>query len=168
MPCTPHPLHNCTMPGFHPPLLHSLRLLLPPLCAQLWTSSPHSLSSRPAGTHTHLHPLLCMVSSCAASKPRWTFEDNVAGQTEVNSKWVFTPVREITWLLRKPHPKFSCCSRRVQTCCSGLPAWLPIKEIPEKPGHQLAASDVHRHTPRENNLNYTIWTLKFLKSLDIS
>jgi hypothetical protein len=47
----------------------------------------------------------------------------------------------------------------VQTCCSGLPAWLPIKEIPEKPGHQLAASDVHRHTPRENNLNYTIWTL---------
>jgi hypothetical protein len=36
---------------------------------------------------------------------------------------------------------------------------LPIKEIPGEPGFQSAASDGHRHTPRDHNLNYTIWTL---------
>jgi hypothetical protein len=39
------------------------------------------------------------------------------------------------------------------------PPRLPIKEIPGEPGFQSAASDGHRHTPRDHNLNYTIWTL---------
>ena len=44
----------------------------------------------------------------------------------------------------------------MQTCCTGLPPRLPIKKIP---GFQSAASDGYRHTPRDHNLNYTIWTL---------
>ena len=72
---------------------------------------------------------------------------------------VFTPVHETTWLWRKLHPKFSCFSVRVETCCTGLPARLPINEIPGEPGLQSAANNRHRHTPREHNLNYTIWTL---------
>ena len=87
------------------------------------------------------------------------FGDNAGGQTGVKIKQVFTPVHETTWLWRKLHPKFSCFSVRVQTCCTGLPPRLPIKEIPGEPGFQSAASDGHRHTPRDHNLNYTIWTL---------
>jgi hypothetical protein len=87
------------------------------------------------------------------------FGDNAGGQTGVKIKKVFTPVHETTWLWRKLHPKFSCFSVRVQTCCTGLPPRLPIKEIPGEPGFLSAASDGHRHTPRDHNLNYTIWTL---------
>jgi hypothetical protein len=87
------------------------------------------------------------------------FGDNAGGQTGVKIKQVFTPVHETTWLWRKLHPKFSCFSVRVQTCCTGLPPRLPIKEIPGEPGFQSAASYGHRHTPRDHNLNYTIWTL---------
>jgi hypothetical protein len=87
------------------------------------------------------------------------FGDNAGGQTGVKIKQVFTPVHETTLLWRKLHPKFSCFSVRVQTCCTGLPPRLPIKEIPGEPGFQSAASDGHRHTPRDHNLNYTIWTL---------
>jgi hypothetical protein len=87
------------------------------------------------------------------------FGDNAGGQTGVKIKQVFTPVHETTWLWRKLHPKFSCFSVRVQTCCTGLPPRLPIKEIPGEPGFQSAASDGHRLTPRDHNLNYTIWTL---------
>jgi hypothetical protein len=87
------------------------------------------------------------------------FGDNAGGQTGVKIKQVFTPVHETTWLWRKLHPKFSCFSVRVQTCCTGLPPRLPIKEIPGEPGFLSAASDGHRHTPRDHNLNYTIWTL---------
>jgi hypothetical protein len=87
------------------------------------------------------------------------FGDNAGGQTGVKIKQVFTPVHETTWLWRKLHPKFSCFSVRVQTCCTGLPPRLPIKEIPGEPGFQSAASDGYRHTPRDHNLNYTIWTL---------
>ncbi len=68
-------------------------------------------------------------------------------------KQVFTPVHETTWLWRKLHPKFSCVSVRVQTCCAGLPPRLPIKEIPGEPVFQSAASDGHRHTPRDHNLD---------------
>jgi hypothetical protein len=60
---------------------------------------------------------------------------------------------------RKLHPKFSCFSVRVQTCFTGLPARLPIKEILGEPGLQPAASHGLCHTHREHNLNYTIWTL---------
>jgi hypothetical protein len=87
------------------------------------------------------------------------FGDNAGGQTGVKIKQVFTPVHETTLLWRKLHPKFNCFSVRVQTCCTGLPPRLPIKEIPGEPGFQSAASDGHRHTPRDHNLNYTIWTL---------
>jgi hypothetical protein len=87
------------------------------------------------------------------------FGDNAGGQTGVKIKQVFTPVHETTLLWRKLHPKFSCFSVRVQTCCTGLPPRLPIKEIPGEPGFQSAASDGHRLTPRDHNLNYTIWTL---------
>jgi hypothetical protein len=87
------------------------------------------------------------------------FGDNAGGQTGVKIKQVFTPVHETTLLWRKLHPKFSCFSMRVQTCCTGLPPRLPIKEIPGEPGFQSAASDGHRLTPRDHNLNYTIWTL---------
>ena len=87
------------------------------------------------------------------------FGDNAGGQTGVKIKQVFTPVHETTWLWRKLHPKFCCFSVRVQTCCTGLPPRLPIKEIPGEPGFLSAASDGHRHTPRDHNLNYTIWTL---------
>ena len=87
------------------------------------------------------------------------FGDNAGGQTGVKIKKVFTPVHETTWLWRKLHPKFSCFSVRVQTCCTGLPPRLPIKEIPGEPGLQSIASYRHRHIPREHNLNYTIWTL---------
>ena len=87
------------------------------------------------------------------------FGDNAGGQTGVKIKQVFTPDHETTWLWRKLHPKFSCFSVRVQTCCTGLPPRLPIKEIPGGPGFQSAASDGHCHTPRDHNLNYTIWTL---------
>jgi hypothetical protein len=72
---------------------------------------------------------------------------------------VFTPVHETTWLWRKLHPKFSCFSMRVQTCCTGLPARLPIKEIFGEPGLQSAASLGLCHTPHEHNLNHIIWTL---------
>jgi hypothetical protein len=34
-------------------------------------------------------------------------------------------------------------------------------------GPQSEASNRHRHTPRENNLNYTIWTL-YAESVSIS
>jgi hypothetical protein len=87
------------------------------------------------------------------------FGDNAGGQTGVKIKQVFTPDHETTWLWRKLHPKFSCFRVRVQTCCFGLPPRLPIKEIPGGPGFQSAASDGHCHTPRDHNLNYTIWTL---------
>jgi hypothetical protein len=87
------------------------------------------------------------------------FGDNAGGQTGVKMKQVFTPVHETTWLWRKLHPKFSCFSVRVQTCCAGLPPRLTVKEIPGEPGFQSAASDGHRHTPHDHNLNYTIWTL---------
>ena len=87
------------------------------------------------------------------------FGDNAGGQTGVKIKQVFTPVHETTWLWRKLHPKFSCFSVRVQTCCTGLPPRLPIKEIPGEPGFQSAASDGHRLTPHDHNLNNTIWTL---------
>jgi hypothetical protein len=87
------------------------------------------------------------------------FGDNAGGQTGVKIKQVFTPVHETTLLWRKLHPKFSCFSVRVQTCCTGLPPRLPIKEIPGEPGFQSAASDGYHHTPRDHNLNYTIWTL---------
>jgi hypothetical protein len=87
------------------------------------------------------------------------FGDNAGGQTGVKIKQVFTPVHETTLLWRKLHPKFSCFSMRVQTCCTGLPPRLPIKEIPGEPGFLSAASDGHCHTPRDRNLNYTIWTL---------
>jgi hypothetical protein len=87
------------------------------------------------------------------------FGDNAGGQTGVKIKQVFTPVHETSWLWRKLHPKFSCFSVRVQTCCTGLPPRLPIKEIPGEPGFLSAASDGHCHTPRDHNLNYTIWTL---------
>ncbi len=84
------------------------------------------------------------------------YGDNAGGQTGVKIKQVFTPVLETTWLWRKLHPKFSCFSVRVQSCCTGLPPRLPIKEIPGEPGFQSAASDGHRHTPCDHNLNYTI------------
>jgi hypothetical protein len=87
------------------------------------------------------------------------FGDNAGGQTGVKIKQVFTPVHETTLLWRKLHPKFSCFSVRVQTCCTGLPPRLPIKEIPGEPGFQSAASDGHRLTPHDHNLNNTIWTL---------
>jgi hypothetical protein len=56
---------------------------------------------------------------------------------------------------------------RVQTCYTGLPPRLPIKEIPGEPGFLSGASDGHRHTPRDHNLNYTIWTL-FAESVGFS
>jgi hypothetical protein len=36
---------------------------------------------------------------------------------------------------------------------------MPIKENPGEPALQSAASDGQCHTPREHNLNYTIWPL---------
>jgi hypothetical protein len=57
----------------------------------------------------------------------------------------------------------SVCSvwpgRRMQACCTGLPSRMPIKVNPGEHALQSAASDGQRHTPREHNLNYTIWTL---------
>jgi hypothetical protein len=36
---------------------------------------------------------------------------------------------------------------------------MPIKVNPGEPALQSAASDGQRHSPRQHNLNYTIWTL---------
>jgi hypothetical protein len=55
--------------------------------------------------------------------------------------------------------KFCYFIVRVEARCTGLPAGLPIKEIPVEPGLQSAGSDGHHHTPPGHNLNYTIWTM---------
>jgi hypothetical protein len=64
--------------------------------------------------------------------------------------------------LRKLHSKFSVfqCSQ-VEKCRLVVPACLPgrLYKKSQAVGPQSAASDQHRHTPREHNLNYTIWTL---------
>ncbi len=70
------------------------------------------------------------------------------------SSWIFLAVEKTA-----SEKKFSCFSVRVEACCTGLPAGLPINENPGEPGLQSAASDGHRHTPRGHNLNYMIWTL---------
>ena len=58
--------------------------------------------------------------------------------------------------MEKTASKVQLFQREGETCCTGLPPRLPIKKIP---GFQSAASDGHRHTPCDHNLNYTIWTL---------
>ncbi len=54
---------------------------------------------------------------------------------------------------------FQCGRVGVQSCCTGLPSRMPIKVNPGESALQSAASDGQSHTPRQHNLNYTIWTL---------
>ncbi len=89
----------------------------------------------------------------------WTFGDHPGRHTEVRFKHDFTSVPESSWLWRKLHQKVHLFQ------CEGggmvyWPArWVAYKENPGQPGLQSAASDGHRHTPPEHNLNYTIWTM---------
>jgi hypothetical protein len=141
-----------TSPGLSPSTSHSLGLP-PPHCLNSWSSLPPLIKAS-RDTHTP-PPIWCMVASVCGLWPQ-------CGHLETTQ----ASGSSMTLLQFLNHPgcgencirKFSCFSVRVGACCTGLPAGLPIKENPEEPCYQSAASDGHRHTPRGHNLNYTIWT----------
>jgi hypothetical protein len=84
-----------TWPWPHPPPP-------PPLCEQLWTSLP-TLSSRPAGTHTPLHPscVWCFGWSLGTDILKWKMligTDTTAHKkkklfpSELDHRFGFTPI----------------------------------------------------------------------------
>jgi hypothetical protein len=100
----------------------------------------------------------------------WTFGDNAGDQTEVKIKHVFTAFHEFPWLKRKTHSKVQRVSVS-QVEDAGMLYRPACKDAYKRKswavGPQSEASNRHRHTPRENNLNYTIWTL-YAESVSIS
>jgi hypothetical protein len=124
------------------------------LSVQLTASSPSLFH---LGQQGHIH-LFCVWCPQVSPHGLGHLETMQAVRLESRSAGLY-PVHETTWLWRKLHPKFSSFSVRVQACCTGLPARLPIKEILGEPGLQSAAIHGLCHTPCEHNLNYTIWTL---------
>ncbi len=149
--------HLYTSPGFPLPPPHSSRLLPPLLCAQLISPPSHIQASRDPHTPP---PLLGMVASVCSLWPLCGHKEAIqAVRLKSGLSMALLQFLNLPGCGENSIRKFSCFIVRVEACCTGLPAGLPIKEIPVEPGLQCADSDGHHHTPRGHNLNYTIWTM---------
>ncbi len=145
----------------HPPPLHSLGLLPPPLCAQLILSTLPQL-----GQQRLTHPSTPLVHNglgfglwprCGHLETTQAVRLKSGSSMSIQQFIKFSDCGEnCIWKFNV----FQCGpGRRMQACCTGLPSRMPIKVNRGEPALQPAASDGQRHNPCEHNLNYTIWTL---------